>query len=192
MVKNRAGGNRIEPREQSMEKYSIALRFRNNNLLIIISVLIVVAIVVTIIVDNIVDDMSKKYAQLCSFETVEKFDLYLKKELQLVQIIAQSKELIQWFADEDNPEKKFEAYGKIMSYVEVMYGKDFYFGIEGSPNAYTVNKETPFEDFKPFEDPLDANDRDDQWYFDCIMQNKDYVLNIDVEKYSHKKRLWIN
>ena len=174
------------------KKNSIGIRFRNGNLLIILSTLVAVAMVVTVIIDNITQRMSKKYAQFYSHETVEKFEVYLRKEIEIIRKVAQSKELIRWFADEDNREKKTDAYNKIQGYTEVMYGNDFYFGIETSLNAYTVKGETAFEDFAPFETPLSPDIFDDLWYFDCLNQEKNYVLNIDVEKYTYKKRLWIN
>ena len=173
-------------------KHSIGLRFRNSNFFIIISTLLVVVAVVTVIVDGITEDMSKKYAQFYSLETVEKFDLYLSKELNLMEKIAHSRELINWFADEGNLEKKAEAYKTIMGYADVIYGNDFYLGIEGSLNEYTVNKETSFEAFMPFEAPLSPDAFEDQWYFNCLNQDNDYTLNIDVNKYWRKKRFWIN
>ncbi|MHC6203108.1 hypothetical protein ACYULU_07925 [Breznakiellaceae bacterium SP9] len=171
---------------------SIARRFRNGNILIILSVLIAVSIVVAILVNSITEKMSIRYAQFYSMETVEKFDLYLSKEIDLVSRIARSKELIVWFADEENTHKKTAAYEKIMGYADMMFGNDFYFGIEGSLNEYAINRGTPFEDFLPFEAPLNPDLPADGWYFSCLNQPNDYKLNIDIDKDLHKKRLWIN
>ncbi|GHU25203.1 hypothetical protein FACS1894164_13810 [Spirochaetia bacterium] len=115
--------------------------------MIILSALIAVTIVVVILVNGITEKTSKRYAQLYSVETVEKFDLHLSKELDLMNKIAHSKELIRWFADEDNIPKKTEAYEKLMGYADMMFGNDFYFGIEGSLHEYTINQDTPFSIF---------------------------------------------
>ncbi|MDR0562507.1 MAG: response regulator [Spirochaetaceae bacterium] len=171
---------------------SIARRFRNNNLLILFSVLAVVAAVIAVIVDQISEDMSKKYAQFYSLETIEKFDLYLNREIELVGKIAGSKELVQWFADEDDSEKKFEAYQKLLSYTEMMYGNDFYFGINGCMHAYTITSKTDFDQFIPYDAPLSMDDPQSAWYFASLEHHQEYDLNIDVEPYFHKKRLWIN
>jgi signal transduction histidine kinase/DNA-binding response OmpR family regulator len=173
-------------------KRSIELRFRNSNFFIVISTLLIVMVVVSVIVDEITEGMSKKYAQFYSLETVEKFDLYLSKEIELVEKIAHSKELIHWFADEGNLEKKTAAYQKLLGYATVMYGNDFYFGINDSLHAYTITQESAFEHFIPYEAPFSRDNPQDRWYFTSVNQSEDYDLNVDVEPYFHKKRLWIN
>ncbi|MHC6203109.1 response regulator [Breznakiellaceae bacterium SP9] len=172
--------------------HSIGVRFRNSNVLIILSALIAVTVVVAILVNGISEKTSKRYAQFYSMETVEKFSLYLSKEIDLVSKIARSKELIVWFADEESTYKKTAAYEKVLGYADMMFGNDLYFGIEGSLNEYTINKETPFEAFLPFEAPLNPDLPADGWYFSCLNQPNDYELNIDIDKDLHKKRLWIN
>ncbi|MDR0525310.1 MAG: response regulator [Spirochaetaceae bacterium] len=171
---------------------SIAQRFRNNNLLILFSVLAVVAAAVVVAVDQISDNMSEKYAQFYSMETIEKFDLYLHKEIDLVGKIAASKELMQWFADEESAEKKFEAYQKLLSYTEMMYGNDFYFGINESLHAYTITIDTEFDQFRPYATAFSREDPQSDWYFACLEKPQEYTINVDVEPYFHKKRLWIN
>jgi signal transduction histidine kinase/CheY-like chemotaxis protein/PAS domain-containing protein len=145
-----------------------------------------------VIINGITGDMSEKYAGFYSFETVEKFDLYLSQELDLIKKIAGSKEIISWFADENDLEKKESAYQKLMGYADLLYGNDFFFGVVNSLNEYAVNRETLFEDFKPFPAPLSPDTPNDVWYFNCLNQPNDYELNIDVDKYLRKKRLWIN
>ncbi|GHV42308.1 hypothetical protein AGMMS49546_20460 [Spirochaetia bacterium] len=172
---------------------SIGRAFHNINIAIGLSVLVVIIAVVAFILNGMADTMSKQYAQFYSLETVEKFDLYLDRELDLVAKIAGSKELIQWFADERNIEGKTAAYRKIQDYAEVMYSNEFAFGIEGSLNTYySVDRETAFEDFEPVGEPLDPNLAADSWYFNCRNQQYNYDLNIDIDKNLHRKRLWIN
>ncbi|MDR0567730.1 MAG: response regulator [Spirochaetaceae bacterium] len=171
---------------------SIARRFSNSNILILLSVLAVVAALIGLIVDQISDDMSERYAQFYSLETIEKFDLYLSREIELVGKIAASKELNQWFNDEGDSGKKLEAYQKLLSYTEMMYGNDFYFGINGCLHAYTITSKTAFDQFSPYDAPLSRDDPQSDWYFASLVQPQEYNLNIDVEPYFHKKRLWIN
>ncbi|GHV91038.1 hypothetical protein AGMMS50268_15410 [Spirochaetia bacterium] len=171
---------------------SIGRAFHNINIAIGLSVLVVIIAVLAFILNGMADTMSKQYAQFYSLETVKKFDLYLDRELDLAAKIAGSKELIQWFADEGNIEGKTAAYRKIQGYADVMYGNEFYFGIEGSLNIYTVSRETAFEGFEPFGERLDPNLAADNWYFSCRNQPYNYELNIDIDKDLHRKRLWIN
>jgi signal transduction histidine kinase/CheY-like chemotaxis protein len=184
--------NQAKPFNISAKKRSIALRFHKSNFLILFSALAVVMIVVWILVASITEDMSKKYARFYSLETVKQLDLYLSKEVELVKKIACSKELSQWFADESNREKKAAAYNKILGYADIMYGNEFFFGIEASLDLYNVNRETSFENFMPFVEPINPQASHDQWYFTCTANAYDYVLNVDINQYLRKKRLWIN
>ena len=127
-------GSSSETPSFAKRRYSIGVRFRNGNGLIILSALIAVTVVVAVLVNGITEKTSKRYAQFYSMETVEKFDLYLSREIDLVSKIDRSKELIKWFADENSTHKKTAAYEKITGYADMMFGNEFYFGIEGSLN----------------------------------------------------------
>jgi signal transduction histidine kinase/DNA-binding response OmpR family regulator len=171
---------------------SITANFRRVNFVIVLSTLLIVISVALAIVNYITSNASRNSAILYSLETVEKFDLFLGKELDLVAKIARSPELAGWFADEDNTERKADAFKKIQGYADVMEGNEFYLGIQGSLNAYSISRQTTFETFLPFDEPLDPNLPADNWYFSCIRQPNDYELNIDVDKGIRRKRLWIN
>jgi PAS domain S-box-containing protein len=174
------------------KKRSIGGRFRNNNFLLIMLSFTVVILVAVALLDGMTKMMSKEFAKFYASETVEKFDLYLSNEIELVEKIARSKELIQWFADEANPEKKAEAYKKIRGYADIISGNDFYLGIQGSLHEYAVSPEAAFEYFKPFENPLNPDLPADHWYFSCLKHPREYELNLDTDKYLLRKRLWIN
>jgi signal transduction histidine kinase len=73
----------------------------------------------------------------------------------------------------------------------MLYSAELYFGINQSLNEYSVKKGALFADFAPF-DVLDPAKEYDHWYFDCIHSPHDYGLNIDIDKVTNQKRLWIN
>ncbi|GHV84846.1 hypothetical protein AGMMS50230_04540 [Spirochaetia bacterium] len=159
---------------------------------VIISVFAVIAVVAALLFNGTTRGMSTQYAAFYSLGTVEKFDLYMDKELELVRKIAGSRELINWFADNDNQEKKAEAYNRVMGYADVMLGNEFYFGIENSRDEYAVTQDTKMETFVPFPNPLNPELPADDWYFNCLKEKNDYTLNVDIDKDLRKKRLWIN
>ena len=172
-------------------KSKIAARFRTINILFLIFVLIVVISLGAVLILGISDSASKSYADFYSVEAREILGSYLNKELPLVQHAARSRELLDWFADEANQEKKSMAYNKLMEYADFLQIGSLYFGIQGSLNEYSVNSGARFEDFAPF-DVLDPASIHDQWYFECINSKNDYSLNMDVDKISKIRRLWIN
>jgi hypothetical protein len=82
--------------------------------------------------------------------------------------------MVNWFADEANPDKKAAAYEEMMSYADMLYSAELYFGINQSLNEYSVKKGALFADFTPF-DVLDPAKEYDHWYFDCIHSPHDYA-----------------
>ena len=180
-----------EPVPAAPGKRRLETRFRNINILFFLLMAACMALVVTLVVRNITEAASRDYARLYSAEAVGKFNTYLSRELGLVEKVARSGALVRWFADEENPAKKTAAYEEMMSYANMFYSAEMYFGIDATLNEYSVKKSTSFGNFKPF-DILSPAKRYDHWYFDCIKSPHNYTLNIDIDKVSNQRRLWIN
>ncbi|MDR0524426.1 MAG: response regulator [Spirochaetaceae bacterium] len=171
---------------------SIGVRFRNSNFLLIALSCLAVLIAAAALAEGLTKRLSKEYAKFFASETVEKFDLYLRNELEVIQKIARSNELIQWFADEENLEKKASAYKKILGYADILSENNFYLGVDRSLHEYIVTEALEFGDLTPSEDPLDPALPEDYWYFRCLLQPNDYELIADTDKHLLGKRLWIN
>ncbi|MDL2279975.1 response regulator [Desulfovibrio sp. OttesenSCG-928-G11] len=174
------------PKEQRIET-----RFRNINIVFFLFLTAITVMVVTLVIRNITDGASRDYARFYSTEAVNKFNVYLNRELGLVTKVSRSAALVNWFADEENPEKRRAAYEEMMSYTEMLFSAELYFGIHKTLNEYSVLKGAAFEDFKPF-DVLSEETEYDHWYFDCIHSPHAYALNIDIDKVTNQRRLWIN
>lgn len=183
---NRKGQSNI-PREKS----KITIRFRNINILFLVLILILVVSVVAVMLTGITDGASRDYARFYSVETSEKFGIYISKDLALVDKVARSKALTNWFADESNQEKKSAAYDEIMDYAEMMQNAIFYIGINESLNEYAAEGGTELADFVHF-DVFNPEFPHDNWYFDCIGSEIEFTLNIDIDKATNIRRLWIN
>ncbi|MDR2390828.1 MAG: cache domain-containing protein, partial [Planctomycetota bacterium] len=173
------------------KRYRIESRFRNMNILFLLLLAALLALVVGLVVKDITESASSDYVRFYSGEAMGKFNAYLNRELGLVTKVARSGALINWFADETNPDKKAAAYEEMMSYADMLYSAELYFGINRSLNEYSVKKGAPFTGFAPF-DVLDPAKEYDHWYFDCVHSSSDYALNIDIDKVTDQKRLWIN
>jgi signal transduction histidine kinase/DNA-binding response OmpR family regulator len=124
-------------------------------------------------------------------ETVEILSSYLSKEITFVQYAAQSKEMIDWFADENNQEKKTSAYQEMMNYANLLQTRSLYFAVLESLNEYSIKSDEGFDKFIPFNKLNQAN-LYDQWFFNCINSKNDYTLNIDLDKVTNTRCLWIN
>ena len=173
------------------QKSRIAARVRNINMILLIIVLVLISVIATIIVAGITEEASEELAFFYSLEAVEKFDSYMKRDLALVQKVACSKAVTEWFADEGDPEKKAAAYHEMMDYADLLQLAELYFGINGSLNEYSVSNGAALSDIAPYS-TLGRGDPDNAWYYELIASDKDYVYNIDIDKLAHRWRIWIN
>ena len=177
--------------KSSQKKHSIESRFRNINVALFIVMIIILILVIRFIIRNITYTVSKDYARFYSVETVEKFHAYLNREVGLVTKVARSRALVDWFGDEQNLNKKISAYEETINYADMLFSANFYFVINDSLNEYSIDKGALFEDFTPF-DTVSEQIEYDRWYFDCIKSKNEYSLNIDIDKVTNERRLWIN
>ncbi|MCL2690230.1 MAG: ATP-binding protein [Chitinispirillia bacterium] len=178
----------------------LAIRFRNINMFFIVLVLLTMTLVSFIAIFMLADDASKDYVRFYTSETVEILSSYLTKEIELVQHAVKSKEISEWFADEKCPNKKLAAYKKMMHYGDMLQIGGVYFAIQGSGHEYSVDRDAPFEMFRPIPDKvdstqfymLDPHTLYDQWFFTAMASDFEFTLNLDVDKITNTRRLWIN
>jgi signal transduction histidine kinase len=173
------------------KKNRLAAHVRTINTLLLALVLIVITTMAAVLITGITSDASKNLARFYSIESVEKFNAYISRDLALVQKVSRSKAVRSWFADEENQEKKITAFNEMMDYAHLLQSVELYFGIYGSLNEFSVNAGASFDEFVPY-DKLDPLNPDNAWYYECMASEYECVLNIDIDKYSHRWRLWIN
>ena len=172
-------------------KNRLVTHVRLINTLLLALILIVITIMATALITGITGDASRNLARFYSIETVEKFNAYISRDLALVQKVSRSKAVTSWFADEENQEKKLTAYNEMMDYAHLLQSVELYFGIYGSLNEFSINAGASLDEFVPY-DKLDPQNPDNAWYYECMAAENEYVLNIDIDKFSQRWRLWIN
>jgi len=172
-------------------KTRLVTHVRNINMLLLALVIIMISVMTAVLVTGITGDASKDLALFYSVEAVEKFNAYISRDLALVQKVSRSNAVTNWFADEGNPEKRIAAYNEMMDYADLLQSVELYFGIYGSLNEFSVNAGATLDEFFPY-DRLSPDNPDNAWYYECMDSENEYVLNIDIDKYSNRWRLWIN
>jgi len=172
-------------------KSRLAARYRNINIFLIVFILIAVTAVCTVTVISFGDSASRDHVRFYAMESVGILGSYLERELSLVRHAAESREIIEWFADEGNQEKKAAAFHKMMIYAEMLKINSMYFAVLESLNEYSIESGAVFDEFLPF-DVLEPADPVNQWFFTAINSSLDFELNLDVDKVSDTHRLWIN
>lgn len=172
-------------------KNRVERRFRIANLILFVLVSLVMALLMAVVVQSIAKEISRDYARLYSTKLVGILNTHLNREIGIVSKAVKSRDLLEWFADEGDPEKKQAAYDEIAEVINVLYSGNVYFGVEGSRNEYSIEKGHEFEDFAPY-DVLDSGCDKDAWYFECAVFPGDYVLNVDIDKLKQRKLVWLN
>jgi signal transduction histidine kinase/CheY-like chemotaxis protein/PAS domain-containing protein len=172
-------------------KSGIVTRVRNTNTILLLIVLVSITIMAFMMVRSITGDASRNLAHFYSIEAVEKFDSFISRNLVIAHKVSRSKAVTDWFADEQNQVKKNSAYNEVTDSAAILRSALLYIGIQESLNEYAVKDGTRFEDFHPL-GWLDPSIARNEWYYNCIRSPNEYTLNIDVDKVTHTRLLWIN
>ncbi|MDR0447911.1 MAG: hypothetical protein LBH07_04510, partial [Treponema sp.] len=156
-----------------------------------ILILILMAGIAGIIINGINKEASMNLVRAYSIEAAETFYSYISQDLTLVQKASHSKAITAWFTNEEDQEKKADAFNEMMDIAAIRTDAHLYLGVQKSFNEYTIQGKPLLEKFFPF-DRLNPERNEDRWYFECTGSGNDYVLKTDIEKASRIWRLWIN
>ncbi len=169
----------------------ISALFRRINITLFLLISTIISIVIFFVLHSITDTVSKDYARLYSAETVGTLNTYFKGEIALITKAARSNAIINWFQDEDDQQKKELAYQEMSGIIDVLSSKNLYIGVEKTYHEYSVEEGFMLSEVQHFA-TLDPNYFDDAWYFECTSSDKEYLLNVDIDKKLHRKRVWLN
>jgi len=172
-------------------EYKISLRFRSINIALFLLTSVIMAVVLINVLQNITKQVSVDYARYFAANAAGTFGAHLSKEIALVSKAVSSHQIIEWFLDENNPEKKIMAYDEMMGTINQLASNNLYIAIQKTLNEFTLEKQSKIDDIKAV-GRLDPDYYDDAWYFECIASNLEYVLNVDIDKVLHRKLVWLN
>ncbi|MDL2216813.1 response regulator [Desulfovibrio sp. OttesenSCG-928-M14] len=172
-------------------KSRIERRFRLANILFFILMSTAMLTIIALLLQDITKNVAKDYVRYYSIRTLGVLNTHLNREIGLMTKAVRSKAIVDWFADEDNPEKRRLAYQEMLSFIDVLYSSNLYFGIEGSLNEFSMDAQTRYADFQPY-DRLLPGRFEDKWYTSCIESPHPYVFNVDIDKLKQRKLVWLN
>ena len=172
-------------------KSKLAARFHFLNILFIVCILIVTVVACGILIARLADATSRDYVRSYTIESVDILSLHLNKELSLIQQISQTPEIIEWFADEENPDKKAAAYQTMMIYADILQIGRLHFGLMDSLHEYRIDHGAPFEDFAPV-NLLDPSDSRNRWFFTASRSLFNKTMNLSTRNDEDTRLLWID
>jgi len=169
----------------------LAARFRRVNTLLFAAASLIIMAVIAFLFNDVIVQTSSEYAGHYALSTAEALSAHINRELGLVSLMARSEAVIEWMADEDDLDKKDQAFAEMKSILADLYGFNMYIGLVSSLNQYRVEGDFAATDIRPVE-YLDSSNLVDEWFFDCVKSDKDYMLNVGMDYTLQRKRVWIN
>jgi len=173
------------------KKSLISVRFRKINISLLAVAFMIMAAVMYFAFDSVTKQVSEDYAVRYAVSSAEALSAHIAQELGFLSIAAGSDEVIEWFADENNGDKRARAFEVLSKTVDQLYSYNLYAGFEGSLNEYLVSSDNINTGFQHV-DTFSPNDPQDEWYFECIDSDMDYTISVDIDHILNRKRVWLN
>jgi len=173
------------------KRSKLAARFNLTNISFVILILVLTAVASGTLIYRMVDNAAMEYARTYTMESVDIMGSHLNKEISLIRHASQSPEVIEWFADEENADKKEAAFQKMMLYADILQIDGLSFAITDSLHEYSVYSGASLQEFVPFRE-LEPSNRDDDWFFNAIGSVFDFTMDLSVRTGTDSNRLWIN
>lgn len=170
---------------------SLERRFRIINIALFSLLAVVLTVSSYTIVRRITLTVGKTEAELHSTNAAARISGYIDRETILVAYLCQSPGVQEYFADEENEEKRKACFDVMQDTLKLLHANNFYTTIEKSKNEISFEQGQGLDKFAPF-DKVVPGRMEDKWYFECIGQSHDYVLNVDVDKLLQRKLIWLN
>lgn len=177
--------------KKSFNTLKLTNKFRCVSAILISIITIIIILSFMWLLHNIVDNISKDYAILYADNAVKTMNTYLNSDIALMRKTANSEAMLEWFKDENNQEKKLEAFKEMQNTMKASINKNFYIGINKTLSEIPIELSMKINEIQPVATLSPYLPKDD-WYFECIENEKEYLLNVDVDKVYHRKRAWLN
>ena len=171
----------------------LAARFRRMNILLFASAFCIMAAVMTFLLNDTVARISSEYAEQYALSSAEVLSAHLGGEIEVISHIANSSAVIEWLSDEFSEEKKARALSEMAGLIGELYSFNMYIVFADSLNQYRVGRdyETGGNQFI-YVATLAANEPDDEWYFECIGSDREYMLDVGIDQIMSRKRVWLD
>jgi len=171
-------------------KGKIFMRFRRINIALFSAAFIIMAVVMFFAYVGVTNQISVQYAQSYAVSSADALSSHLDKEITLISRAANSPAVIEWLQDDLDEEKRARALELLHSIVGDLYSFNMYIGVESSLNEYSVSISIA-DTTEPIA-VLSPDEPNDAWYFHTFNSNRRYELDVDIDDFMQRKRVWLN
>ena len=177
--------------KSGIQKKKLATRFSLIDVCFISLILILTIAVCATMVYSITGAAAMDYARTYTMEAVDIMGSHINNVVLVARQASGTEEVIEWFADEDDPEKKDSAHRIIKLFADMLQDGTMSFAITDSLNVYTIDSDSPDDLFKSLEG-LDPYQAYDDWFFEASRSLFDFTMHIGRHQESDDLRVWIN
>ena len=149
------------------------------------------AIVMFLTFDRVTGRVSSDYAERYAASTAEALGAHISKEIGLVSTAANSIAVLDWLTDEFDLDRKTNAYQELTGIVGKLYSFNLYIGVADSLNEYSIEPLQTAYNSMPVA-ALDRRNPYDEWFFECINSDRDYIITVDFDHIMLRKRIWLD
>ncbi len=169
---------------------SLKTRFSLSIVAIYILLGTITFIAIHISTQKIINSLGTRFAIKQALLEKSKLMSQIQRDLTLSLKMANSPLVQRWVEHEENPELKKQVIAELESYRQSFEGKglfiaiassgNYYFG-DGQPTDFTVPKYT-----------LNADNKNDAWFYRTITDVDSFQLNIDYDNHLNLNKIWYN
>ncbi|WP_067221342.1 biofilm regulation protein phosphatase SiaA [Marinomonas gallaica] len=133
---------------------------------------------------------AKAYAENFTELNYQKILTPMARELALARRFAELSTLQQWFKEPENAARKAQALQDVAHFQSAFEDGAVFFVSDKSLAYYYYDDQLPIDGDPQYH--LDEQVEANKWYFLTREQTKPYYINIDLNEYLNKAKIWIN
>ena len=181
----------LPPCKAINKKNSIAVRFRNFNIMLLALAFCITVTVMAVTFSSVISQLSYEFTGRYAVSTAETLSAIMDKEIGLLAKAARSNAVADWILDEYDSPKRMLAYEEMMGIVSELYSINLYVGIGSSLHEYRIEKGRDAGAFN-YIAVLNQDNDDDAWYFSSVKTDGDFMFNVGIDHTMQRKRIWLN
>ena len=145
--------------------------------------------------NRITDDIALRWAtETLEHETSN--EIYratrpIVEELDRINRLASSQEILQWSQDPSSPETEVAAIRLLNNSAKSLIAGSYFVALKNNNHYYSNNADGEFTG-KEYRYTLDPKNRLDGWFYTSLNDTHPYNLNVDFDRGIRKLKLWIN
>ncbi|QJR17550.1 GGDEF domain-containing protein [Pelagibacterium halotolerans] len=168
---------------------------RTRVLWLVLAALVLVGLAGWLTLYRIIDSLTLQFGTMIAERQVQ-YDRYrgmaaLSREISLAEALSRSPAMVDWFADEHDPDRKARGLAEMEHYRTAFTDQSVFLVVNASGNYYFNDAQDSFGD-DPYSYTLQPSLQRDAWYYATRARREGCHLNVNVDEVLRLTKVWIN